>query len=913
MKKLTFYILLALIGWNTAALAQNVNGKITDPEGKALPGASVLLMSLPDSILTKFAIADGKGQFVLKGAKAGKYLLQVSFTGFKPLNKPLTLEKGKELSLGDVKLEEDKKMLKEIVVKEDRVPIVIKKDTIEYNSKAFRTKPNANVEKLLKQLPGVEVDKDGKVKAQGKEVKKVLVDGKEFFGKDPKIATKNLPADAIDKVQVFDDKSEMSKFTGVDDGDREKTINLVLKKNRKGGFFGNVSAGYGTDDRYNGKFNFNRFDSKTQISLLGGANNINEQPFSFVDYVGFVGGFQNISQGAISNIRSGGTSGLSALLRLNSSQALASTQVLGVNFNRDISKKTRLHANYFYNFIGNDINQVTDRETFVDSSTFFTNTTRDQTLRNWNHRANMRLDHNFGKKTRLRFYVDLLYNEGNNDEANITDNRLNDASVSQANSNTQANSQELGVNTRLLFRKRFGKRGRTLVFQGQVGTQNLESVDRLNNEQSAGILLPSLVTNQRQPLNNRQLNYDVQLSFIEPLGRGRFVEVKYQRNNFNNNSFKDFFNAGVTPETFIDSLSNRYTNDFTFDRGIVNFLYNKNNLNLTIGASAQYSTLNGVITTSETRIDRVFMNVLPSVRLRWRMAGSKGLNINYSTNINAPSMDQLRPVVDNSNPTNIFQGNPELDAEFVHRVNLNYYSFDQFSFTSIFGGFTGSYTQNKITNKVINDRLLNQFSQPVNVHFDANINGYLSYSTPLRWMAAKIRVNGNASLGQGIVFVNSVENTINRRTNSIRFTLENFRKKKMDIKAGATFSQNFTAYSDANDLDRTFMQEDYFVEGDLDLGKTWELGVNFTQSVFTGEAFTGGAQIVPLLRASLAKSFIQNRLQLKLIAFDILDRNQGITRNSSLNFVQEQRVQTIGRYFMVSLAYSFKALGKKGK
>ncbi|HAS45973.1 MAG TPA: hypothetical protein DCS93_36155 [Microscillaceae bacterium] len=914
MKNTSLYIILFILGWGATAQAQKISGKVVDPAGQTLPGATVMLVTLPDSILSKFGSTNSAGAFNLPRIKAGSYNLQITFTGFKTWNKALTLEKGKDIALGNITLEEDKKVLDEIVVKDDRVPIVIKKDTIEYNAKAFRTRPNSNVEKLLKQLPGVEVGRDGKIKAQGKEVKKVLVDGKEFFGRDPKIATKNLPADAVDKVQVFDDQSEMSKFTGVDDGNREKTINLKLKKDRKNGFFGNVMAGGGTDNRYDGRFNLNRFSAKTQLSFLGSANNINKRPFSFMDYVNFMGGFSGLSSGGGGQIELNGGSGLGALLSMNSNQALSNTNVLGANLNVDLTKKTSLHANYFYNFLGNEINQTTDRETFLDTNSFFTNTLQDRTLRNWNHRTNLRLDHKFSKSSRLRFYVDAMYNEGNNDAFSQSTNVQNEVQQSQTQSTSQGQSNEFGLSTRLLYRKRFGRKGRVLVLQGQLGTQNITNEDRILNTQT--FLDPTFnnTINQRQPLDNRRMNYDVQVSFIEPVfGKGQAVEFKYQRNNFDNNSFKDFYDQTTDPETFIGSLSNRYTNAFTFDRGYLNYMYRGKKFNLTLGASVQYSTLNGVITTSETRINRDFLNLLPSLRFRWTLGNMSNLNLNYSTNMRAPNMQQLRPVVDNSNPNILYQGNPNLDAEYVHRINLNYSSFDQFSMTSFFGGAYGSFTQNRITNRVTTLANFNQISQPVNVNYDATMNAYASFSTPLRWMAAKIRIRANGMFNQRLVFVNDIENTVNNRTNAIRVSLENFKKRTMDIRIGARFAQNFTAYSESSDLDRTFMQEDYFVEADLDIGKTWQLETSFTQSVYTGEAFAGGAQTIPLLQASISKSFMKNRLQVKLTAFDILNRNQGITRNSVLNFVEERRIQTIGRYFMISLAYSIKAFGKRGR
>lgn len=912
MKNLSICLLwLVLAGWGVSAQAQSISGKVVDHQGKALPGATVVLVTSPDSLLTSFASAGADGGFTLKKVKQGKYVLQVSFMGFKPLKKPLNITQKQVYNLGNVQLQEDKKLLDEIVVKDERIPIVIKKDTIEYNAKAFRTTPNSSVEKLLKQLPGIEVDRDGKVKAQGKDVKKVLVDGKEFFGKDPKIATKNLPADAIDKVQVFDDKSEMAKFTGVDDGNREKTINLTLKKNRKQGYFGNVAAGYGTNDRYRGKFNVNRFNATSQLSLLGTSNNINERPFSIMDYINFMGGMQNMSSGGGINISGG--SGLGAMLMLNSNQALATTSAAGANLNLDINKRTSLHANYFFNAISSDINQSSFRETFTDSSSFLTQSLQDRLLKNWNNRMNLRLDHNMSKSQRLRVSADIMYNQGNN--RNNSQSETTREGIAQNNTQTNAlgNSQELGINARALYRKRFNNQGRSLILSGKIGWQNTDGNDQLRNLQTL-FGVPALDINQRQTLNNERLNYDLQAAFIEPMGKGKFLELKYQRNNYNTLSIKDFYNIDHSPqyiEYYLDSLSNRYNNDYTYDKGSLSWMYNRKNFNLTVGVGTQYSSLNGVITGAETRINRNFLNVLPSVRLRWKIDNNRDINLNYATTIQAPSMQELQPVVDNSNPTNIYQGNPNLDAEFVHRLGINYHSFDLFSGTMFFANLAGRYTQNKITNKVSTDANFNQFSAPVNVAYDANMRGYLAFNTPLRWMHAKININVNGMLNQGLVFVNDAQNTVQRQRNSIDVRLENFRKRKMDIRIGAKFSQNVTTYSEASDFNRSFMQEDYYIQGDLDVGKTWNLTASFTQSVYTGEAFDNGAQTIPVLKASVAKSMLNNRMQLKLTAFDILNRNQGISRNSNLNYVEESQVQTIGRYFMLSVSYALNAMGKK--
>ncbi|WP_299452708.1 TonB-dependent receptor [uncultured Microscilla sp.] len=912
MNNLSIYLWLLLTGWGLCAQAQNIHGKISDAHGKALPGATVVLVTSPDSLLAKFATTDTQGNFLLKKVKQGKYVLQVSFTGFKPFKKALTIAQRQNYEVGKVQLQEDKALLDEVVVKEDRIPIVIKKDTIEYNAQAFKTTPHSNVEKLLKQLPGIEVDRNGKIKAQGKEVQKVLVDGKEFFGKDPKIATKNLPADAIDKVQVFDDQSEMSKFTGVDDGNREKTINLKLKKDHKQGYFGNATAGYGTNDHYKGKFNLNRFNATSQLSLLGTTNNINERPFSFMDYINFMGGLESLGNEG-GNISINGSSGLGAMLQLNNNQALATTSAAGANLNVDLNKRTSLHANYFFNAIRSDINQRSFRETFSDSSSFLTNAQQNRVLKNWNNRLNLRLDHKLSKSQRLRVSTDIMYNQGNNTNVSLSETTQEGVAQNNTNSQTLGNSQEIGVKVRALYRKRFNSKGRSLTLSGQVGLQNIEGNDQLNNVQTL-LGLPATAIRQRQALHNERYNYDLQAAFIEPLGKGKYLELKYHRNNYNNASIKDFYDISQPPqyiEYYLDSLSNRYNNDYTYDQGTLSWMYNRKNFNLTVGASAQYSSLNGVITTSETRINRHFLNVLPSLRFRWNIDNNRDLSFNYRTLIQAPSMQQLQPVVDNSNPANIYQGNPNLAAEFVHRLRLAYYSFDMFSGTLFMANLAGRYTQNKITNKVNTDANLNQLLAPINVAYDANTNGYLAFNTPLRWMYAKVNLQVNGMFNQGLVFINDVQNTIQRQRHSIDIRLENFKKRRMDIRIGAKFSQNVTTYSETAGFNRSFIQEDYYVQGDLDIGKTWNLEVSFTQSVYTGEAFQNGAQTVPVLRASIAKSMLKNRLQMKFTAFDILNRNQGIDRTSNLNYVEESQVQTIGRYFMVSVSYAINKMAKK--
>ena len=371
MKK---YILLFTLAFAMTSLAFgqatkiNINGLLLNESDEPLVGATVVLLQASDSVLKSFGMTNSKGEFILRRVEAGEFIIQASFLGFAKHSKALTVSTNNgDMNVGTIKLKEAETTLDEVKIEGERTPIFFKKDTVEYNADAFKTQPNATVEDLLKKLPGVEVEDDGTVKAQGEEVQRVLVDGKEFFGRDPQMATKNLPADVVNRVQVFDKQSEMAEFTGVDDGEEEKTINLELKEDKKKGYFGRAAFGAGPRenldgdydfDRFEGKFNVNKFTKKLQLSAIGTGNNVNQQGFSVRDYVNFMGGMQGMMRrgGGDGGFRIGGRQwGLP--ISDGRSNGFVDTYSGGLNMNYDFNKKTKLSISYFYNNITNNTEQ----------------------------------------------------------------------------------------------------------------------------------------------------------------------------------------------------------------------------------------------------------------------------------------------------------------------------------------------------------------------------------------------------------------------------------------------------------------------------------------------------------------------------------------------------------------------------
>ena len=482
MKQLYFFLVCLFV--TTISLAQTsgtIKGKLVDSVGKqSLKDASITVLESKDSTLEVFGLAKSDGSFELKNISFGKMLVQITFQGYQPINKTITLSKENAVvDLGDVNMLVQSKDLQEVIVQTS--PIVIRKDTIEYNAGSFKTKPNAVVEDLLKKLPGVEVAKDGTIKAQGETVSRVLVDGKRFFGDDPKMATKNLPPDMVDKIQVYDAQSDQSAFSGFDDGTRTKTINITTKKDKRKGLFGKVMAGGGNDGRYESSLNFNRFNGNQQISFIGQANNVNRQAFSVQDILGTLG--------TAGGGRGGGGVGsiISGLGGGGSSNGITTTAAAGLNFKDVIGKKTEFSGSYFYNnlAIDRDTKSLTERFQKSDSS-FFTNQTTTARTKNQNHRVNLNIETQLDSSNSLIIRPNF---SNQNTEANtrtisgVTRGKLSNLT----NTDQTLNNTGDGYNGTLdaTFRHRFKTKGRTFSLN-LTGGANTNHSDAL-----ALILLPS--------------------------------------------------------------------------------------------------------------------------------------------------------------------------------------------------------------------------------------------------------------------------------------------------------------------------------------------------------------------------------------------------------------------------------------
>ena len=907
MRKFIFSFVLGILLFGSASSQSyrnvSIGGQVLDSLECPMISATVVLLQAADSVISSFSITDAQGQFEMKRVNPGDYVLQISYVGYQSYSDSLLVDgEIEKIDIGAINMKTLTSALDEVVVNADRIPMMIKKDTIVYNADAFKTQPNDRVEDLLRKLPGMEVEADGTIKAQGEEVRQVLVDGKEFFGRDPQIATKNLPAAAVQNVEVFDKKSEMAEFTGIDDGQEEKAINLELKEEHKKGVFGSLSAGYGTEDRFRGNANINKFTKTQQISLIGVANNVNEQGFSLNDYVQFAGGLSSLMRGG------GGRATLSGVpISDGVSDGFVNTGALGLHYNQELGKKVELNANYFYSRIKNDILQEVRRENILGDESFLQTEDDDQETLNANHRVNLNLDFNIDTSQNLEFRSTLAFNDS--ELASLSrSNVFNPAGSleNEGNSDNRSFGENLDLSTELIYRKKFAKRGRsfsgTLTFGMQDNNQdvNLRSLNTFF-DQAGGSSIDSIFQDQYQ--TNDQTNYGVEVAYIEPLGGNKFLGLDYSRRNFSNEVLKDVFDLENSGRIFNNRLSNHYNRDYVYDKGDVSLRWIKGKSNLNVIASLQQSNLTGDLVLDEASIEKTYTNFLPRLTWSFDISRSKNLRLSYNTSVREPSITQLQPIVDNSNPLNIYVGNPDLEQEYSHRLNLRFFSFSQFSMTNFFASITGTYTDNAIVNsKTIDDRFI-QITKPVNIDNDYRLNSFLGFGTPLRFVKTRVNVHANFGFNRGSVFVNDFEEITNRYNSSIELSFDNQQKDLLDLRLGGGVGHSLTEYSVSSSLDQDYFNQNYFIDAVVNIGQNWAVGSKLDYSIYSGGTFSN-QRTVPIWEASLTRYLMHKRGQIDLMAFDILNKNIGFQQSVDLNYIEDVRIKSLGQYFMLKLTYS---------
>ena len=906
MKSGKCLLMLLMILFSPMAFAQqsgvNVTGSVVE-QGSDTPieQATVRLLNVKDSAMVRGVVSARNGSFTLKNVKKGSYLLHITFIGYDPLYQPLQITgKKNPVNVGKLELSDGAIELGEAVVIGKAPEITVRNDTVEYNADSYKVTEGSVLEDLLKKMPGVEVDSEGKITVNGKEVKKVMVDGKEFFSDDPKVASKNLPAKMIDKLQVLDKKSDMAQMTGFDDGEEETVINLTVKPGMKQGWFGNAYGGYGSKDRYEGNAMVNRFVNNDQITFMGGANNTNNMGFSDLASTMFSGmgggGGRRGGFGAGSGITSSGNAGL--------------------NFSKEFKPdKLTLGGNTRYSHSDNDARSKSDRQNILpgDSSSYDNSEAMSRTKSD-NFGVDFRLEWKPDTMTQLIFRPSFSLSHSMNDnfsDATTLDNERDTVNTNKSSNYSESNGYNL--NASIDFSRKLNNKGR--VFSATLSGGNSDSYsDGMNrsdivyfNQTDA---LKNSIIDQRSRYDNKGFNYRAYVSWVEPIGHNNFIQATYSISQRKQEALKNVYNqdADGIYNVLDSAYSQSYRNNFISQRASLSFKSQRAKFNYTIGLNldpSYSSSENFVGDTTLSKITRKVVNLSPMAQFNYMFDKRTNLRIMYNGRTSQPSMTQLQPVADISDPTNITIGNPDLNPRYTNNVFIRFQQFTPEKQRAFMIMANGSY----IINDIVSYTSYNQETgvktttyKNVNGNYSGNVRMMLN--TPLKNKKFSINSMTMASFANSNGYINEEKNTNRNLILSERGGID-FRSSYLDLGVNGNIRYNATS----NSLQKENNQNTFnygaggYTTIYLPLNFKIESDVNWSTNSGYGDGFK---QNEVLWNASASKSFLKNNQgTLRFKIYDILQQRSNISRSVTASYIQDSEYNTLGSYFMVHFIYRF--------
>lgn len=897
----------------SAACGATIKGIITDSDGQPMPGTTIQLIAIPDSTARAHTLADTDGAFSFSGVAPGKYTLLASMVSMADATAQTTVrDSARTITLPPIVLKDDAIMLDEAVVTAIKAAVVARQDTIEFNAGSYHTSPNATVNELLKRLPGVEVGSDGSITSNGKTITKILVDGKEFFGDDPQMATKNLPSNMVDKVQVVDRKSDLARLTGVDDGEEETVINLTVKKDMNNGWFGNISAGYGTDSRYQGSFVVNNFFNGNQITLLGGLNNINEN------------GFSDRGRGRFRDF--GGNNGITTAQRL------------GLNFNVGKGEDFRVGGNILYSHSSRDARSKTATQYLFPDSVSYQDASSATTDRGHNLSSDLRVQWKIDENNTLDFRPNFSINFRYASLESLSVLSAGDPARTRVNSNSnRQNNQGTSLQTsgNLIFNHKFPSRpGRSFSIQGQYSFSDT----RQKSISWSDIVYYLLQDNDEEYyrfIDSRSWSNSAEgrFTWTEPLGdvkRGNFLtasyRIQYQWTNADKfthslplpESAENFLlpdpqEINVTDDTFDPVLSNSFRNRFFSQEVQVGYKKVNRSLNLEAGMlfAPSSSASDNLINPDANVEQRWVWGVSPYANIRWRLGERTSLRARYRARTALPSMTQLQPVADVSDPLNITEGNPDLKPTFTQNVNISFNDYRAGSQQSLFAVLNMSYAMNTVVARTITDRETGgRYTTYGNVNGNFNIFGMGMITRPFSNRSWRFNANLNARYSSTPGYINGDYNRIGNLSLSpragITFSSDIF---QMTLNPAYTFS-NVT-----NSLPQQPGRATHAYGFDTDASLYLPFGLDLTTDLSFSRT-TGYSQGFNssqwLWNAQLSYSFLADRsLTASVRAYDLLNMKKNISRSVSASTIIDSEYNDLTRYVMFSLTWNFSTLKKK--
>ncbi|MDD4639235.1 MAG: TonB-dependent receptor family protein [Bacteroidales bacterium] len=877
---------------------------------KPVEFATLSVTKKGDSTPVRYALTDASGWAEITGLTEGDYKVKTEFLGYQPLEIEISSMGQRLVDLGKIYLKEAVNTLDAVVVSAMGNPIIVKKDTLEYNASSFKTTDSDMLEELLKKLPGIEIDTDGNITVNGKVINKVMIDGKPFFLDDPQLATKNLPARIIDKVKVVDRKSEQARFTGIDDGEEETVIDLSIRPGMMNGWFGNMTGGYGTDERFQFAGMAGNFTDKSQLSILANANNTNNR------------GFFDIAGSMMRSMRSsmgGGFSGRGGV-RIGGSvmnwggNGITTSWMGGLNGSSESeNKKLKITGSYLYTGSGTVSETERYRQNFLQDSSF-NNIQKNYSDNNSNgHRAGIELEYQLSELTSVLFRPNVNFNRGDFMERNEYNTVGSSGTfINEGISESFGNNNSQNISGDLLFRQKFNKTGRTFSVNFTYGYGNNE-IDAYNRSTTDLYGEDPYTEVIDQKYNVKQSNYNLggRLTYTEPLGNKFFMELGYSYSFRKNYSDKESFNYNTLTERYDirDTLySNYFENTFINQRAEVNVRRVTDKFNYSVGINVQPSV---TISTGDREISRNVVNYSPTAFFEYDFSDNESMRIRYRGITNQPSISQLQPVPDNSNPLYLPLGNPDLLPEFEHNLQIRYRKSVKGSFKTTEVRAEGRYTMDKIVNKTWYESGGVQKSMPVNENGVYSLSANLMHSTPIAKSKFFVMSDTRGGLNKGANYSNNIRNLTTSLHVSERLRLT-YRGDKLEASAGGSAAYSYAWYTiEQQNKPATWSNS-------VNMNINWSLPAGFNLiSDFDYRFYMGYNsdfnEPVKVWNAEISKQLLKNSATVRLKVYDILNQSKNINRTTTDNYIEDTRTNTLRQYFLLSFTWRFGSFGENGK
>jgi Outer membrane protein beta-barrel family len=919
MKKLIGFV-LCLLTTTQLCLAQQavVKGNIADTLNRVqLSHSVVALLQAKDSILVRFTRSDEKGHFELKAIPAGKYVLLISYPAFADYVEPLTLSDTSVVQLDKIMLTQRSRLLQEVVIQQKIAAIKIKGDTTEFNAGSFKTEANASVEDLLKKLPGIQVNNKGQITAQGETVKKVLVDGEEFFGDDPTLVTKNLRADMVDKVQLYDKKSDQANFTGIDDGEKSKTINIQLKEDKKRGYFGKLAAGAGDQGYHNSEAMINVFRGKQKLAAFGILSNTGKIGLNWGDREKFGAGNGELSVNDDGDFEINGQGddldGWSGRYQDNG-YPLVQTGGLhyGNKWDRD---RQNVNANYKIMKLYVDGSKNTVAQDILKDTTYYNNSSEQFKNSIFRNRLSGSYENQIDSNSSIKLMVDGSLDHKITTMFNTAEVLANTDMVNNSQRKTNSVSDIGGINSSILWRKKLKKKGRTVsvFFAENFNRTNGEGLlDAQTNFYKMGRIDSVQNTDQRKTTNNEAISINSNISYTEPLSKSSSLVVNYGINLDNSHSNRLSFNQNSEGKyTMMDSL---YSNDYAFNilthKGGLSYAYTNKKVRVNIGSNMGLTSFRQKDMFRDHERDRNFVNWYPKAIFRYNMSSQRRLSLTYNGSTQQPGIDQLQPILVNDDPVNVVIGNPNLKPSFNNSFNVNFSDYKVMTSRGIWVGLSYSTTSNAISDRSVLDGSGKRTTQAVNVNGNSNARVYSNFNWKIAPIDLRIGTGVNGGMTRNVNYVNDIYNVTKSGNIGLNFSASKNKEKKYGMYFDASANYNTSVSSVQTALRTNYWT--YNINPNIDIYLPLKIELHGDMNCMIRQktpVFTSNNNVA-IVNASVAKKFGKKELvQINFSMSDILNQNIGFDRSVSTNRITQTTYSTIGRYGMLSFIWNFNKLG----